>query len=236
MPQFGAAGNVYCRIAAMQQALSRPKTRRHRDGFAVLDYTGRRATIGRPAGRREKKAILMATSTLSSLTPRHLELFGTIVQWFARYELLLQGIMAAVAGTDPAAVMLLTRRLDFAEKRRVLLDLLRHRPIPMDQFDRIRGFLFIPDSLTPLCDNITHSSWKPGASASGVQPNWVLRIPPSVRPSHGDPQTLGAYVEDNQDRMEYTLEDLATVVENLKGNYDLFLAYVHDVKLMPQRP
>ena len=173
----------------------------------------------------------MNNATLDCLTPRHLQLFGTIVQWFARYELLMQDVMATVAGADAAAVMLLTRRLDFAGKRRILLDLLRHRPVPLDQFDRIRGYLVIPDNLTPLRDDIAHSAWKPGATATGVQPNWILRIPPSVKPSRGDRTEAGAYVEDNQDQVEYTLDDLGRIVESLADNYALFLAYLREVDL-----
>ena len=177
----------------------------------------------------------MKNVTLECLTARHLQLFGAIVQWFARYELLMQDVMATVAGSDAAAVMLLTRRLDFAAKRRALLDLLRHRPVPLDQFDRIRGHLIIPDNLTPLRNYIAHSAWKPGASATGVQPNWILRIPPSVKPSLGDSAASGFYVEDNEDRIEYTLNDLDQIVENLAENYALFLAYLREVDLIPRR-
>jgi hypothetical protein len=177
----------------------------------------------------------MTNATPECLTPRHLQLFGTIVQEFARYELLMQDVMAMVAGADAAAVMLLTRSLDFAGKRRVLIDLLRHRPVPLDQFDRIRGYLVIPENLTPLRNDIAHSAWKPGASATGVQPNWIVRIPPSVRPSRGDPASPESYVEDNEDRIEYTLDNLAQIVESLAGNYALFLAYLREVDLVAGR-
>lgn len=178
----------------------------------------------------------MNHASLDCLTPRHLQLFGTIVQWFARYELLMQDVMATIAGSDSAAVMLLTRPLDFAAKRQVLLDLLRHRSVPLDQFDRIRGHLVIADNLTPLRNNIAHCAWKPGVSATGVQPNWILRIPPSVKPSRGEPATSGIYIEDNKDQIEYTLDDLSQIVESLAGNYALFLAYLRDVDLVPGRP
>jgi hypothetical protein len=177
----------------------------------------------------------MTNATPECLTPRHLQLFGTIVQWFARFELLMQDVMATVAGADAAAVMLLTRSLDFAGKRRVLVDLLRHRPVPLDQFDRIRGYLVIPENLTPLRNDIAHSAWKPGVTATGVQPNWIVRIPPSVRPSRGDPASPESYVEDNEDRIEYTLDDLAQIVESLAGNYALFLAYLREVDLVAGR-
>ncbi|MGO4871027.1 MAG: hypothetical protein ACLPGW_10520 [Roseiarcus sp.] len=177
----------------------------------------------------------MKNVTLDCLTPRHLQLFGTIMQWFARYELLMQDVMATVAGSDSAAVMLLTRRLDFADKRRVLLDLLRHRPVPMDQFDRVRAYLVIPHNLTPLRNNIAHAAWKPGLAPTGVQPNWILRIPPSVKPSRDDSTRPGTYVEDNEDHIEYTLDDLGQIVESLAGNYTLFLAYLKGVDLVPGR-
>jgi hypothetical protein len=177
----------------------------------------------------------MNNATPECLTPRHLQLFGTIVQWFARYELLMQDVMATVAGADAAAVMLLTRRLDFADKRRVLLDLLRHRPAPLDQFDRIRGYLVIPENLTPLRNDIAHSAWRPGLAPTGIQPNWILRVPPSVRPSRGDPASPESYVEDNEDRIEYTLDDLSQIVESLAENYVLFQAYLREVGLVPAR-
>ncbi len=69
------------------------------------------------------------------LTKQHLLLFGIIIRWFARYELLMQEIMARVAGADCAAVMLLTRSLDFNAKRHALFHLLRHRTVPLDRFD-----------------------------------------------------------------------------------------------------
>ena len=177
----------------------------------------------------------MKHAAMDSLSPRHLQLFGAVVQWFAHYELLMQDIMATVAGSDAAAIMVLTRRLDFASRRRALLDLLRHRSAPMDQFDAIRGYLAIPHSLTPLRNNIAHAAWKPGVTPSGIQPNWILRVPPSVKPSRGDPATAGLYVEDDDDRIEYTLDDLVQVVESLAGNYALFQAYLNEVNLVRAR-
>ena len=173
--------------------------------------------------------------TLDPLTARHLQLFGTIVQWFARYEVLVEEVMGAVAGCDRAAAMLLTRNQGFSGKRQVLLDLLRHRSVPMDQFDRIRGYLVIPDNLTRLRDDIAHAAWKRGASPTGVQPNWILRIPPSVKPARTDPAAAAIYVEDNEDRVEYTLDDLDQIVASLAENYALFLTYLGEVNLVAAR-
>ncbi len=93
------------------------------------------------------------------LTERHLLLFGTIIHWFAGYERLILEISATVAGSDYAAVMLLTRGLDFEGKRKALLDLLRHRAVPLDQYDRVCEYLKIPQGLTQLRNDIAHSTW-----------------------------------------------------------------------------
>ena len=42
----------------------------------------------------------MTITNLGCLSDQHLLLFGKIIQWFARYELLMQEIMAVVAGSD----------------------------------------------------------------------------------------------------------------------------------------
>jgi hypothetical protein len=86
-------------------------------------------------------------------------MFGTIIQWFARYELLMRELMAAVASADPAAVMVLTRGLDFSDKQQALLDLLYHRAIPLDQYDRIGAYVMVPHTLTSLRNDIAHAAW-----------------------------------------------------------------------------
>ena len=163
------------------------------------------------------------------LTNQHLLLFGSIVQWFARYELLMQEIMATVAGSDSASIMLLTRGLDFTGKRRALFDLLRHRRFPLDQYDLIERYLMIPHTLTPLRNEIVHSTWVPGASSNSIQPDWILRLPASIRPFYG-----AAFVEHQEDRIGYTLDDLGGAVERLAANYERFSDYLREVGLVPR--
>jgi len=160
-----------------------------------------------------------------SLTERHLLLFGTIIHWFARYELLMQEVMAAVAGCDGASIMLLTRGLDFSGKRRALLDLLRHRKLPVDRFDRMSSYLMVPHTLTPLRNDIAHSVWIPGASGGAIQPNWILRLPRSIKPLHGDDLP-------DEDSLGYSLEDLKETVETLAENYARFSDYLREIGLL----
>ena len=61
------------------------------------------------------------------ITDQHLVLFGAIIQWFARHEVLMQEIMATVSGADATSIKLLTSGLSFTEKRVALFNLLSHQ-------------------------------------------------------------------------------------------------------------
>jgi hypothetical protein len=167
---------------------------------------------------------------LNCLTERHLLIFGTIVQWFARYELLIQEIIAAAAGCDSGSIIVLTHDLDFRVKRQALLDLLRHRNIPLDQYDRINAYLMVPYTLASLRNNIVHSAWIAGPASSWVQPDWVRRLPPSVRPFQGN-----GLIESEQDKVAFSLEDLNESVETLATNYTGFSSYLREVGLTGRR-
>jgi hypothetical protein len=175
----------------------------------------------------------MKKTILDCLTEPHLLLFGTIIQWFARYELLMQEVMATVAGSDSASVMLLTSGLDFSGKRQALLTLLRHRAIPVDQFDRVYDYLLVPQTLTPLRNDIAHSAWIPGPSSNSIQPDWILRLPPSVKPLRDDLDAPSkSFVERDRDEATYTLDDLDEIVKNLAENHRRFSDYLHGVGLI----
>jgi hypothetical protein len=175
----------------------------------------------------------MNKAILGGLTERHLMLFGTIIQLFARYELLMQEVMTTVAGADPAAIMLLTRRLDFRGKRQTLLDLLRHWTVPVDQYDRIGAFLLVPEELTPLRDDIAHAAWIADEYSSGIQPAWILRPPPSIKPLRDDPRGGGnKFIERNDDKTTYTLKGLEDMINSLAANYEQFLEYLQQIELI----
>jgi hypothetical protein len=178
----------------------------------------------------------MSTVILDCLTERHLTLFGTIVQWFARHELLMQEIAATVIGSDSAAVIILTRGLRFSDKHQALLSLLRHRRVPLDQFDAVRRYLKVPHTLSRLCDDIKHSAWISGPTLNSIQPNWILRPKPTIKPMHKAADTrFEDFMENDDDRAEYSLGDLTEVAETLGKNYELFAEYVRKVGLIDRR-
>jgi len=160
-------------------------------------------------------------------------LFGTLVHWFARYEVLLQQIIATVIGSHLADVMLLTKTLTLGEKRIALLNLLRHRTIPLDQFDAVYKYLTIPETFSLLVSDIKHSAWVTGRSSSSIQPDWILRPKPTIKPVHlgvdGRPDDL---LEDYDDTVEYTLEQLTEAARTLGENYQRFTTYCSSVGLL----
>jgi hypothetical protein len=163
----------------------------------------------------------MNKMAMGCLGEQHLLLFGSVIQWFARYELLIQEVIATVVGAELASVILLTRHLDFSGKRLALLDLLR---------------LMVPHTLTPLWTDIIHSTWLPGASSSWIQPDWILRSPARVKALHDDPTAPSEnFVERDEDKVAYTLDDLSEIVQALAANHERFSDYLRDVGLVPGR-
>jgi hypothetical protein len=175
----------------------------------------------------------MSAVVAGCLTERHLTLFGAIVQWFAHHELLMQEIIATVIGSDSAAVMLLTRDLTFGEKHRALLGLLHHRSVPLDRFDAVRAYLKVPNALSRLCDDIEHSAWVAGRSPNSIQPDWILQRPPTIKPMHKAADTRPEdFKEDEDDRVEYTLDELAEIAETLRENHESLFNYAREVGLI----
>jgi hypothetical protein len=163
-----------------------------------------------------------------SLTERHLLLFGTIVQWFARYERLMVEAMARLAGVDSTSAALMTRELRFEEKRRAFLNILRYRKVPIDQYDRVCEYLRVPHALGTLRDNIVHATWAVGRQANSVQPDWVLNVPPNVQPSLGGVDA--EFIKGQDEKVGYTLDDLAEAARTLSLNYAELASYVREVR------
>ncbi|MGD0850376.1 hypothetical protein [Bradyrhizobium sp.] len=177
----------------------------------------------------------MSVAPSDCITERHLLLFGTIVHWFARYEVLMQRIMATVTGSHLADVMLLTKTLTPDQKRIALLDLLRHRAIPLDRFDAVYKYLTIPETFSLLLSDIEHSVWVAGKSSHSIQPDWILRPRPTIKPLHsGEDGRSEGFLEDYEDKVEYSLEQLRETAATLSENYQGFAAYCRSVGLLAE--
>lgn len=148
----------------------------------------------------------------------------------------MQEIMATVSGADSGSIILLTRDLSFSDKHRALLELLHHRPIPFDQFDAVRRYLQVPCSMNKLCHDIKHSAWIASPSRNAIQPNWVLRQPPAIKTMHKAADTRPEnFIEDQNDKVEYSLAGLVELTQTLADNYNSFSEYVRKVGLVDRR-
>jgi len=157
------------------------------------------------------------------LTERHLALFGTIVQWFARYELTMQQTMAKAAGTELSCVAVMTHALDFAGKRAALLTLLRERGTPSDRWEYVNAYLAMPAALLHLRADICHATWGASKLPNSIQPNWILQIKPGVEPNRHGTATNG---------VSYTLAALTEIAGNLADNHARLLAYLNEMRLI----
>jgi len=130
----------------------------------------------------------------------------------------------------------MTRGLDFEGKRQALFDLLRHRAVPLNQFDQIYEYLTPLHTLTSLRNDIAHSAWISGQSSNSIQPDWILRPLPSIEPLRNEPGMPKAnFIERDYDKVAYTLDDLREIVETLAVNHRSFSNYLHEVGLITQK-
>jgi len=162
------------------------------------------------------------------LTERHLLLFGTIIQSFARHERLMAEIMAGLAGADVASVELMTRGLNFEEKGRALLNILRYRKVPVDQYDRVCAYLRLPEGLSALRDNIVHSTWRAGHIPKSIQPDWVLKAPPTIQPWLGGVDA--EFIKAEEEKIGYTVEEFAEIARSLSLNIEAFASYAREIR------
>jgi hypothetical protein len=172
----------------------------------------------------------MNKRTLDYLSEEHLMLFGAIIQWFARHEILMHEIMGAVSGSDATSMKLLTNGLSFTVKRDALFNLLRHRAVPLDRVDQVRRHLEILHTFTPLRDDILHSAWVGGKSANSIRPAWLSHgAVAAIKPVHDIGEHSKAFIEDYNDDVTYTLNDLKDIADNLEVNYARFREYVREI-------
>lgn len=154
------------------------------------------------------------------LSEQHLRSFGAIVQSFAKYELTIQRAIAGLLRIDPSSAVLLTRELDFSQKRTALLSLVKERKFPDDCWDRIFAHLAIPYGRVQLRDQIVHATWRMSPEPHSIQPNWILRMPPGIEPAYREP--IG-------DTTSYSLDMLNQIATDLAGGHERFVAYLVEV-------
>jgi hypothetical protein len=176
----------------------------------------------------------MANDAPTDLTQQHLLLFGTIIQCFARYEVLMQEIMATISGADVTSIKFLTAGLDFAGKRDALFSLLRHRAVPFDQVEQLRNFFQVVQTFILLRNDIAHSVWIEGTPQNSIWPAWLGHGSlTAVKALHDVGKSKREFIESEEDKTTYTLEDLREISQTLATNFASLQQYAVGVRLAP---
>jgi len=145
----------------------------------------------------------------------------------------MQKIMATVSGADVTSIKLLTSGLGFTEKRDALFNLLRHRAVPLDQIDPIQSYLEALQTFTPLRNDITHSVWIEGKPQNSIWPVWLKAGPlTAIKPAHNIGGGTKYFIEDEEDKVTYTLDKLREIVGTLERNYVNFQEYAAGIGLI----
>jgi hypothetical protein len=184
-----------------------------------------------------ERATRMSQTTTISDRDEYLRHFGEILQCFAEYEAVMQEIMAAVSGADLTSIRLLTMGLNFTDKRDALFNLLRHRAVPIDRVEHVRNYLQMPRTYTALRNDIAHSIWADTEPRNAIRPLWATHGPlKAVKPVHDIGKGQKEFIEDYEDRVAYTLDDLREIAANLTRDCAQFRAYVTSVGLGSRDP
>ncbi|MCL2452032.1 MAG: hypothetical protein FWD08_00025 [Alphaproteobacteria bacterium] len=172
----------------------------------------------------------MGDTVQNDLTEPYLLSFGTIIHWFARYETLIESILAAISGADATAIKLLTSDLNTTQKRKTLLRLLRHRAVPLDRIDQIQSYLEVLHTYTQLRDDIAHSIWVEGEPANMVWPAWLKAGPrTAIKPKRDLGGGQKAFVEEEGEKITYTTEGLKEIIGILESNFLAFEKYIGEI-------
>ncbi|HUZ90813.1 MAG TPA: hypothetical protein VMU78_02770 [Methylocella sp.] len=179
----------------------------------------------------------MSKGTPDCITEQYLIVFGTVIHWFARHEGLMQEIMATISGADVTSIKLLTSGLNFTEKRHALFSLLRHRAVPVDQIDQIQNYIEVLHTYSPLRNDIAHSVWIEGKPQNSIWPAWLKAGPgTAIKPMREIGDDAKGFIEDEEDKVTYTLDNLKEIVEILERNYVGFQEYVAGTGLISANP
>jgi hypothetical protein len=149
----------------------------------------------------------------------------------------MQEIMATISGADVTSIRLLTTGFNFPEKQEALFNLLRHRVVPIDQIDQIRNYLQMPHTYLSLRNDIVHSTWTDALPLNAVRPLWLTHGQMgALKPVHDIDKGSKEFIEDYQDKVTYTLDDLREISESLAMNYTGFRDYITKVNLISSHP
>jgi hypothetical protein len=91
----------------------------------------------------------------------------------------------------------------------------------------------LPRTYTALRNDIAHSVWADTEPRNAIRPLWATHGPlKAVKPVHDVGHGQKEFIEDYEDRVAYSLDDLREIAANLTKNCATFRDYVASVGLM----
>lgn len=162
------------------------------------------------------------TSKTTPLTEDHFRAFGFIVHLFARHEAIMVGVLSKLIDADVVHTAMITAELPYRGKRETLLAMIKEKPLPPEQIEKISGYLGQLHQWNPLRNSIAHSQWKRGKRPGSVMPFGV-----SIRGGEAD------YIGFNDER-DYTIDELISIANQLVGLRTRFSDYLRSIGLLPR--
>ncbi len=154
--------------------------------------------------------------------PQHLMAFGAIIQWFARYEFLMQAAMAGILGADLGSVVVVTAGLSYNGKRDALLSLTNLTDLAPEKGRQIKAHLDSMHKHSALRNAIAHSIWVPGSRDNAVKPMRIIT-------KGGVGKTIGH----DEGETDHTPEELLQAVSEIAVLYREFADYLISARIVP---
>jgi hypothetical protein len=152
----------------------------------------------------------------------HFRAFGAIIHVFARHETLMVGAISKLLGADIVLFSMVAAELPYRGKRDTLLALIKEKPLPDDQIEKLSGYLGELHKWNKLRNAIAHSVWKPGGRPGSIKPMGL-----SVR---GGETT---YTGIEPDERDYTKAELISIGNQLISLRLRFFKYLQSIALLP---
>ena len=156
----------------------------------------------------------------NALSGEHLTYCGAIVNQFARYELIMLGVMATMLKVEVAPLGMIVSGLGYTAKRDAFLSLLRAKTMPPEHLAKVEEFDAAIHTYVGLRNAIAHSTW-----VEGTRPDSAKPFSYSVRGGRFKIKGLA-----NNER-DYTPEELFEIGNKLITLNNALSAYVESVGL-----
>jgi hypothetical protein len=149
------------------------------------------------------------------LTLAHFQIFGGIVQEFARFERLVEVTIGVLLGMQPGLAALVTASLGYNAKCDTLLSLVAVSEMDEALRDGIRSHIQEVNAFAALRNSIAHHVW-----VTGTRPGSVKPLSVTARGGKGKIKGL------KDDEPDYTIDDLSGMGKRMIAARESFFHFL----------